>query len=397
VSHPRADTDVVTLAAVSSRRRPRIVLVVTLAEVGGAQSYITNLLPALVGDYEVTVAAWGPGPLRAATAERGASYVELRHVRRALSPLHDPLGVAELTRLFRRLRPDIVHLNSSKAGVLGRLAASTARVPVRVFTVHGWGFKAFEGAARSAYLWADRLVRPLTTAFVCVSRSDLELGLRARTCTAERTVVIPNAVDVDAFDQSRGSADGMLRVVSVGRLKAPKDFVTLVRAVARADGVALRLTIVGDGPDRTLVEREIDACGVADRVVLAGESRDVPRALAQADALVLASSSEGMPVTLLEAMAAALPVVATAVGGVPEVVASEETGLLVRAGDPDALADALRRLADDSGLRHRLGTAGRKRVEEHFSIARWHAAHRALYERLLAVPHRTGGRVRSNA
>jgi glycosyltransferase involved in cell wall biosynthesis len=394
---PKAAGDGVTLASVPSTGRPRILLVVTLAEVGGAQSYVANLLPALVDDYDVAVAAWGPGPLRDAAGAAGAAYVELRHVRRAVSPRHDPLGILELTRLFRRLRPDIVHLNSSKAGVLGRLAASAARVPVRVFTAHGWGFKAFDGPARRAYLWADRLVRPLTTAFVCVSRSDLELGLRAGTCTAARTVVIPNAVDTRAFGPSHGSADDTLRVVSVGRLKAPKDFVTLVRAVACADDVPMRLTIVGDGPDRPVVEREIEACGVADRVVVAGESRDVPGLLAGADVLVLSSSSEGMPVTLLEAMAASLPVVATAVGGVPEVVVSEETGLLVGAGDPDALAAALRRLAGDPELRRRLGDAGRRRVEERFSIARWRADHLALYQRLLAARRRSSSGVRSTA
>jgi glycosyltransferase involved in cell wall biosynthesis len=104
-----------------------------------------------------------------------------------------------------------------------------------------------------------------------------------------------------------------------------------------------------------------------------------------------------MPVTLLEAMAASLPVVATAVGGVSEVVVAEETGLLVRAGDPDALAAALRRLAEDPDLRRRMGDAGRRRVEERFSIARWRADHRALYQRLLATRRPIERGVRSHA
>jgi glycosyltransferase involved in cell wall biosynthesis len=362
---------------------PRIVLVVTLAEVGGAQSYVRDLLPGLVEELDVTVAAWGPGPLREAAEGGGARFVELRHVRRALSPVHDPLGVLELTRLFQRVKPDIVHLNSSKAGVLGRAAAAAARVPIRVFTVHGWGFKAFDGPARPAYLWADRLVRPLTSAFVCVSRSDLELGVQARTCAVERSIVIPNAVDVDAF-RPADMNDGAAHAVSVGRLKAPKDFVTLVRALAYTDAAPLRLSIVGDGPDRELVEQEIAAAGVCDRVACVGESHDVPGVLSGADIFVLSSRSEGMPISLLEAMASSLPVVATRVGGVPEVVADGETGLLVPPGDARALGAALARLAGNPELRRRLGAAGRLRAEREFSLARFRERHLALYRRLLA-------------
>jgi glycosyltransferase involved in cell wall biosynthesis len=362
--------------------RPHVLFAITLAEVGGAQSYVRELLPALAGEFEVTVAAGGDGPLRTATEAAGQRFVELRHMRRSISPLHDVLGVLELVRLFRRLRPDIVHVNSSKAGVLGRLAGALARVPVRVFTVHGWGFKAFDGVARRVYLWADRLVRPLTTVVICVSRADLELGLRARTCTVERTVVIENAVDPTPF--RRATRDGgPLQIVSVGRLKAPKDFVTLVRAVALVEGV--HLTVVGDGPDRPILERAVQTAGIGGRVDFAGESHDLPAVFESADVFVLSSRSEGMPVSVLEAMSASLPVVATGVGGVPEIVTDGVTGLVVPPGDPTALAFALGRLSSDAELRRRLGEHGRLRVEREFSLERFWDRHVTLYRSLLAT------------
>src|SRR5665213_3043365 len=123
-------------------RRPRLLYVVTLAEVGGAQSYVRDLLAATRDTFDVSVAAHGDGPLRTAAGELGVPFIPLCHVRRELSLLQDPLALLELTALFRRVRPDIVHLNSSKAGVLGRLAAAIARTPARVFTAHGWAFKA---------------------------------------------------------------------------------------------------------------------------------------------------------------------------------------------------------------------------------------------------------------
>ncbi|MGC9974911.1 MAG: glycosyltransferase, partial [Gaiellaceae bacterium] len=111
----------------SRSERPRVLIVITLAEIGGAQTYVAGLLPALSGSFEVTVAAWGPGPLIDACRANGVSFVPLRFVRRPLNPVYDLLGLFELIRLMRRLRPEIVHANSSKAGVLARLAAAVRR------------------------------------------------------------------------------------------------------------------------------------------------------------------------------------------------------------------------------------------------------------------------------
>jgi Glycosyltransferase Family 4 len=145
-----------------------VLIVITLAEVGGAQSYVAALLPALAERFDVTVAAHGDGPVRETARELRLRYVALRHLRRPISLWRDPLALAELLRLVRRVRPDVVHVSSSKAGVLGRLAAWALGVPVRIFTVHGWAFGAAEGRPSLLYRWADRLVRPLTTATICV-------------------------------------------------------------------------------------------------------------------------------------------------------------------------------------------------------------------------------------
>ncbi len=358
--------------------RPRVLVLITLAEIGGAQTYVTSLLPALVERFDVTVAAWGPGPLEEAARAAGASYVPLRHVRRALHPIHDLRGLVELVRLCRRIRPQLVHANSSKAGILGRLAAFAARVPVRVFTAHGWAFKAHHGLPATLYLWADWLMRPLTTAVVCVAESELRAGLAAGTTTAQQAVVIPNAVDVGRFERAPGQGEPPV-VLSVGRLKEPKDYGTFARALALLEPGSFAAQIAGDGPDRDEVEALLPA-GSA----LLGDRSDVAALLAGADVFVLPSRSEGMPLSVLEAMAAGLPVVASAVGGVPELVVDGETGLLVPPGDEDALAEALARLLADPALRRRLGAAGHARALERFDVGGFRRAHVELYERLLS-------------
>jgi glycosyltransferase involved in cell wall biosynthesis len=364
--------------------KPRLLYVVTLAEVGGAQSYVRDLMSAMQDEFDVAVAAHGDGPVRAAAAELGVPFFPLHHVRRALSPVHDPLGLAELVRLFRRVRPDIVHLNSSKAGVLGRLAGVLALVPIRVFTAHGWAFKATTGASAKLYLVADRLVRPMTTMVVCVSETERRAGLAARVCTVEGSIVIPNAVEVGELrrDTFNRTSPGAL-IVSVGRLAEPKDFSTLVEALSRVDAGAARLRILGDGPLREALTSQIEGLGLDGSVELAGEVTDVGRHLHEADVFVLSSRSEGMPISVLEAMAAGLPVVATDVGGLSEVVLDGETGILVPAGDTDAMASRLSALVADADLRQRLGDAGHSRAQDLFSLPGWRERHRELYRSLL--------------
>jgi glycosyltransferase involved in cell wall biosynthesis len=366
----------------TASRRPRLLLLITLAEVGGAQTYVASLLPALAGRFEVTVAAHGEGPLREAAAEAGVRFVNLEHVRRPINPWRDLAGLLELARLLRRERPDILHASSSKAGVLGRLAAALVGIPVRIFTVHGWAFAAHSGFTSMLYRWADRAIRPLTTVTVCVSENERAAGVAAGTCSAEDSVVIRNAVPLDGVPRTRHDR-GIPVLVSVGRLKAPKDFATLLRALAALPDLAFKAVIVGEGPDRPALEAEIERLGIGDRVRLLGERRDVPELLGAADVFVLSSKSEGLPVSLLEAMVAGLPVVASRVGGVAELVEEGETGLLVAPGNPDELSAALERVLGDRELRRRLGAAGRERVERHFDLESFQRAHLDLYYREL--------------
>jgi glycosyltransferase involved in cell wall biosynthesis len=362
---------------------PRLLVVITLSETGGAQKYVSLLVAGVAREYEVIVAAHGHGPLEAQVRASGARYVSLRHLRRSIRPWRDALALVELFRLFQRERPQIVHANSSKAGVVARLAAWLARVPIRVFTVHGWAFSAHSGIASAGYLWADRLMRPLTSFTICVSESDRRQGLRAATCVEKRSEVIRNAVALPdrPADPTRRETPVL---VSVGRFQHPKDFLTLLRALSRLDPETYRAELVGDGPLRGEIEAELRLLGLERTVGLRGEIPDVDRVLVSADIFVLSSDSEGLPMSILEAMAAGLPVVATAVGGVPECVDDGVTGLLVPARDPQSFADALTALLDDPERRRAMGEAGRARARTSFGLAAFVDAHAQLYRRLLA-------------
>ena len=360
-----------------------MLIVVTLAETGGAQSYVAHLARAMADSYEVTVAAHGPGPLAATVTAAGAEFVALRHVRRPISPLTDLRGLVEMWRLCRRLRPQLIHLNSAKAGILGRIAAVLAGVPVRIYTVHGWAFKVPGTKASTFYRFAERLLRPLATLVICVSETERTAGLLAHTCAPRKTVVIHNAVSVDHFATREHHVPDFVCVTSVGRLAPPKDFRTLLQAVASIRRSGIRLVLVGDGPERRELEDMAGHLGITDIVEFVGEVDDVPDRLARTDIFVLSSHSEGLPISVLEAMAAGLPVVATDVGGMVELVEDGITGFLVGPGDVSALARRIDELAADVHLRRSMGHAGHERAIAMFDIRAWEEAHRRVYADVL--------------
>jgi glycosyltransferase involved in cell wall biosynthesis len=361
--------------------RPRVLILITLAEVGGAQAFVAHLLPALTERYEVVLAAHGPGPMRRQAEALGARYVPLRNVRREVNLWRDPLGLAELVALCRRERPHVLHANSSKAGVLGLLAARLAGVRIRLFSAHGWPFLWHRGPRGRSYRSAARLIGRLATTVVCVSEAERREGLAAGVCRPERTVVIPNGVDVS---QARMAIhkDGTPTIVSVGRLARPKDFETFVRALVRLEPGSFRAWIVGDGPGHAVLGTEVDQLGLRGAVELLGERDDVRELLAQSDVFVLSSRSEALPISMLEAMAAGLPVVGSGVGGIPELTAG--CGFVVPPGDPEALAATLRPLVADPELRSRHGKLARERVLAEFDLARFHRDYLDLYARELA-------------
>jgi len=358
--------------------RERILILVTLAETGGAQTYVRELVSTL-GAYDVIVAAHGDGPLIESVRRDGARYVALRHVRRPISPFRDLLGLVELWRLCRTVRPAVVHVNSAKAGILGRLAARLARVPATVYTVHGWAFKVPGDRGAFFYRLLERLLAPLATAVICVSEREREAGVTVRACRPERTVVIHNAVSVsEAQVRDHGAASGPVRVVSVGRLAPPKDFDTLVDAVALLEPGRAVVDVLGEGPELAGLSARAGST-----VTFHGNVDDVPSRLAGADVFVLSSRSEGLPISVLEAMAAGLPVVASDVGGIAEMVADGVGGYVVPPGEASVLAARLAELVDDPTRRASMGAAARRRALEEFDTPRWAERHAAVYRALL--------------
>ena len=341
---------------------------------------------------------YGPeGSLVPAAREQGVEPRLVRTLRRDVNPVLDAVALVSLTRVFRRRRYDLVHTHSSKAGVLGRLAARLARVPLVVHTVHGWGFNDRQRPiVQRSYAALERWCAGFTDALVTVTPRDTEVGLGLGIGKPALYMTIRSGIDIAHFGKPARSREEVRTrlglaahhrvAVSVMRLvpqKAPLDVVEAAGRLLREVPDA-RVLIVGDGPLRAAVEERCRALEIDDRVVFTGLRPDVPDLLAASDVLVLSSLWEGLPRVIPQAMAAGLPVVATAVAGNAEAVVDGVTGLLVPPHDPAALGAALAALLANGERARNLGAAGRARVDE-FSVDRMVDDIEALYARLLAA------------
>jgi glycosyltransferase involved in cell wall biosynthesis len=361
----------------------RLLVVVTLAEAGGAQTFAATLVAGLRDRYDVEVAAHGPGgALVDACAALDVPFHHVRHLVRHPHPFHDAAAVRELRSLARDLKPDVAQINSSKAGVLGRLAL--ARTGVRtVFTAHGWAFSGRGGAAGALYAAAERAVAPLSDAIVCVSNHDLELAHDRGIAPRGGLHVIHNGVDAPAAMPPRRLPGDRLVLGCTARLAPPKDVMTLLEALARPGCERWDLRVFGDGPDWEAIAARRDQLGLDARVRLFGHREDIALQLADCDAFALISDWEGLPYSILEAMAAGLPVLATAVGGIADLVAPAVTGELVAPRDPAAAARVLATWASEPALLGELGEAGYARARSSFSREQMVGRYDALFASLL--------------
>lgn len=379
--------------------RIKVVHVITRLELGGAQQNTLYTVRALdPARFDARLVCGEGGALDAETrADPRVRAVFLDALVREVSPARDALAFLELWKLLREQAPDVVHTHSSKAGILGRLAAAAAGVPVVVHTYHGFGFHDRQNPlARRVYILLERLCARLATRLVFVSRANVACAERhglARAADAEvirsgvKLADFPAQVDAAALKMSAGIGRHARLVVSIGNLKPQKNAGDFVAAAARvaARVPEARFVFIGDGPQRRALEARAFALGLADRLFFLGWRRDAAQWLAAADAFALTSLWEGLPRALVEAMKSGRPPVCYATDGVVDVLRDGQNGFLVPVGDTEALAERLVRLLTDEALRGRLGAAAAASIGPEFDIDAMVRAQEALYERLLAA------------
>lgn len=366
--------------------KARVAQVIPSLQVGGLQKVVVRLVDRFGGrrDHLVLTPA-GDGPLRPRFGP-GVDVIAL-----AERPGSPKLNALRMARVFRAWRPDVVHSRNWTC-IDAVLGARLAGVPVVIHGEHGR--EAGDPEGRNALRRrVRRLLAPLVTEFVAVSRDLARWLVEDVGVPAAKVTQIYNGVDTEAFSpadkeaarRTLGIRDGAVVIGTVGRLDPVKDHRGLLEAFGRtARHPHAQLVVVGDGPCRAELEQVGRRLGLDGRVLMLGERQDVARILRALDVFALPSLGEGISNALLEAMASGLPVIATRVGGNPELVDDDVTGTLVSPRSAEALAAAFDRYLSDPGLIRKHGEAGRRRALRDFSLDRMFGAYDSLYSRLLA-------------
>lgn len=372
----------------------RIHHVITRLVAGGAQQNTLLCAAQQAGQgHEVTVISGietGPEGSLLEQARAGPYHFrEIPALVREIDPIRDLKALAALVGYFARQRPDICHTHTSKAGILGRLAARICGVPVIVHTPHGHVFHSYFSRVKSEiFKYCERFLGLIATdAMVLLTREELREHLEERIVPAGLCYVIPSGVDVSVFGGFHGPQTGQRPVLGyVGRLadiKGPLDLVEALALVVR-DIPEADLLMVGDGPLRSEVEKAVERLGLNGRVHITGWQSDVGPFLQQMDLLVVPSHNEGMGRVVVEAMAAGLPVIATAVGGLVDLVRDESNGYLANPRDPASLAEKVVKMLRLPDRGRALGVRGRE-VAHEFSLQVMFERMDLLYERLATL------------
>lgn len=372
----------------------KILYIITKSDVGGAQKYVADLAGKMpTSEFDARILYGGK---------------DIRWLSNKLWPwalfLNDWLAVAELIRIFRKERPDIIHLNSSKAGIIGSLAGFwhkkyTDKNLKVVFTAHGWVFNptnALISPVRWIYIALHKLAAYFQDAIICVSEYDYALALRMYVAPREKLHTIHNGIISDLKflnkEKARGEILNKLKfkninlkrnntwIGSVGRLVKEKNYETFIDAAKEIPDAYF--FIIGDGPEEKKLKDKILNFKLQDRFFLVNPSGEDFKYLKAFDIFVMSSIKEGLPYILLEAMAAELPIVVTEAGGIPEIIKSHENGMMIAQKNPHQLAQAIHGLIANPQIAAELKKTAKHAVHESFSLQKMVNKTEAVYKSL---------------
>jgi L-malate glycosyltransferase len=379
-----------TLAVMNARRRPTICHVLHSLHIGGGELLARDIARAHESEYR---------PIFALLDDLGRVGRELQEQGYVVEVVgrrdrFDPRCAWRLRQVLIRERAAVIHAHQYGPLLYSAIARLPSGQPPIVFHEHGRHWPDYRRPKR---VLANRILLRPRDRFVAVGEAVRRALVEFEGLPEARVRVIYNGINLAPFDPARsmrarvrvehGWPEHTRIVMQVARLNRLKDHATSMRAIAQLAGAVpnCRLVFVGEGEEEPALRALHEELRLGTQVEFLGARSDVPRLLHAADAFLLTSITEGIPLTLIEAMAAGLPCVATAVGGVPEVLVDGVTGLLAPAGDPSAIADGLRRILCDPLMATRLGQAGRERAAHHFAIAPMQAQYAQIYGELCGV------------
>jgi len=339
--------------------------------IGGASMHVLQLAKAVKqSGCSVTLVFGGvDGKIVSMCKEAGLDTIVLPQLVRSLHPWYDLAALFALRKLIKKIQPDLVHLHSSKAALLGRIAAWLCKVPA-IVTVHGWPFVHPQSkVSKAVYFILERSMVAFTAKFITVSKVDYCIALQQLKVQPAQLELIHNGIENDqSFAPIKSDTiNAECSIICVARFETQKDHRTLLLALKQISHIPWRLRLVGSGPLLAETKQLAGQLGMSEKVEFLGERSDVAELLTQADLFVLLSHWESLPISIIEAMRAGLPVIASNVGGITELVDDGVSGRVVSAGNISEAADALCALITNSSLRQSMSQASQQKFVQQFT------------------------------
>lgn len=360
-------------------KKKKILFVITKSEVGGAQKFLFGLASSIdKGEYDITVAAGFGGPLLEKLAGVQIQTLKLRHFSNLLGYKSIP-AFFELFCTIRKQRPDILYLLSSSAGFWGSVAGFLNRTPLIIYRIGGWAFKEPKPLiVRRLYLLAEKITSPFKDFIIVNSKFDFDLAVKNKIAEENKLRVIYNGLDaeeINFFDKKAArqnffaNQNDEIWIGTIANLYKNKGLNYLIEAACeiKIDFPKIKFIICGEGAEKQSLQELIESYGLKNTVYLVGKVNEAVKLIRAFDVFALPSVKEGQPWVILEAMAAGVPIVATNIAGVPEMIEDQKSGLLVEPADSHALAFAIKKLLTHPSLSKEINQNAFMALQENFS------------------------------
>lgn len=369
----------------------KILQIATVSSWGGAPQVVFDLVKNLDKNKFSVELACGTGKGWEKMKETGVKIYPLPNMRREIDPIRDLKTIWTIYRIIKKGNYNIVHCHSTKAGLVGRIAAKLAGTKRIYFTVHGWGFY------NSEYKWAqkmlvslEKIIARMTSKIICVSRNDLDEGIKNKITQKDRMGVIYNGIDFKNYVDRQGSRqifgleESVIVFGFVARLanqKNPQLFLKAAEKIVKKCDNA-NFIIIGDGPLMAECRKLSSEMNLDNKIKFLGELPNVKakQLMSGFDVFVLSSRFEGLPLTVIEAMFAGLPIIAGNVGGIPELISDSKNGFLVNAGSVDELVQKMEYFIENPDQAISMGREGKKIAQEKFTLEKMVANYQNLYQ-----------------
>lgn len=368
----------------------KILYVVTKSEIGGAQTHLMEVVHYMHhAGHDVSVVTGTIGWLTNELSAIDIDYEILPDLVREINLPKDIKTINSICHILEDKQPDIIHCHSSKAGIVGRIAGAIKNIPA-VFTAHGWAFTSgVSPVKRIIYAAIEHMMLGITKKVICVSEFDRQLAKRWFLHNYNRVVTVHNGIVDKTFNSNIVREYSLpLKLVSVARFSHQKNNMELIKAVEQINKLYsdnLQLNMVGDGPLLSEAQAYVTLYKLENDMYFLGSRTDVDDILNQNDIFCLISNYEGLPISIIEAMRAGMPIIASDVGGVNELVQDGVNGFLISRGNISELVEKLKYILDHKELIKFMGEASRKIYEEEYTADRMNQKILSVYNEVIAV------------